>query len=413
MIKLSYCTFGLTELALADAIQAVDSVGYPGVELSFHRDQFNPFEITQETLTDLRRLFKRVTVKPACVATASHFFFPARPHEPSLMCPDLAGRKRRIDLVRRGIELARELEIPQVTFGSGFVRAEHLVDPCIDPHALLVDSVRRCLDFLRPGDDITLLIEPEPGMHIETLDKVIALVNEIDSPNFRLHLDLCHIYCSEPDCVSALVRAAPYARYLHISDAKAGCNLKVIPDSQKRSVDLDFADYLVYFPDTAAFLLLDREHPMYFSDEPLSPERASCIEETVMGAGIPVPARHIAYGSLHAGATEYDDEVFTYLISVPGISFDVLDRARPIVNFLRANNDAAGRPFMPRRVANTLTGIVHYHDIPGEGTLDFAACFKALNDNGFSGYGSVELYHHVGLWEKALGASYRHLSQFV
>ena len=64
-------------------------------------------------------------------------------------------------------------------------------------------------------------------------------------------------------------------------------------------------------------------------------------------------------------------------------------------------------------VANTLTGIVHFHEIPGEGTMDFAASFKALAENGFSGYASVELYHHIKSWKKALDDSFRHLSQFV
>ena len=41
---------------------------------------------------------------------------------------------------------------------------------------------------------------------------------------------------------------------------------------------------------------------------------------------------------------------------------------------------------MDKMVANTLTGIVHFHEIPGEGKMDFAASLKALNDNGFSGY---------------------------
>jgi sugar phosphate isomerase/epimerase len=68
---------------------------------------------------------------------------------------------------------------------------------------------------------------------------------------------------------------------------------------------------------------------------------------------------------------------------------------------------------MDKMVANTITGIVHFHEIPGEGTLDFEASFKALKDNGFTGYASVELYHHVASWEKALADSFEHLSQFV
>jgi sugar phosphate isomerase/epimerase len=98
---------------------------------------------------------------------------------------------------------------------------------------------------------------------------------------------------------------------------------------------------------------------------------------------------------------------------VPGLSYDVLERARPILIYLRSTKDANGKLLMDKMVANTLTGIVHFHEIPGEGTMDFAASFKALSDGGFSGYASVELYHHVASWEEALHESYKHLSQFV
>ena len=413
MIMLSYCTFGLTQLPFTAALDAVNKVGYPGVEVSFHRDQFNPFELTSEDIAGVRRHFDSIALKPACVATASHFFTPSRPHEPSLMCPDLAGRKRRIDLVRRGIEVARGLGVPLVTFGSGFIRAEHISDPSVDPRELLVDSIHRCLQFVHDDEDMTLLVEPEPGMYIETLDQAIDMVNEVDSHHFKLHLDLCHIYCSEQDCASALAKAAPYARYLHVSDAEAGCNLKIIQYSGPMALDLDFAAYLVYFPDTADFLLLDSDHPIYFYDDPASEVQKACAKELARAAGITAPIAYVDYNGLYAGATEFDDEIFTYLISVPALSFDVLDRARPVITYLRRTRDASGSLLMERRVANTLTGIVHFHEIPGEGSLDFAACFKALEDNGFSGYASVELYHHVALWQKALEDSFRHLSQFV
>ena len=130
-------------------------------------------------------------------------------------------------------------------------------------------------------------------------------------------------------------------------------------------------------------------------------------------AKITEPIAYVDYNSLYTGTTDLEPEIFTYLISVPGLSFDVLERARPIIIYLRTTKNSEGNPFMDKMVANTLTGIVHFHEIPGEGTLDFAASFKALNDNGFTGYASVELYHHVASWEKALADSYDHLSQFV
>lgn len=407
MIRLSYSTFGLTKLTLSEAIDAVAQAGYSGIELSFHRDQFNPFDLTDDSLDAVQRSLKATGLVPACVATASHFFTPSRPHEPSLMALDTAGRKRRIDLVKRGIRVARRLGVKLVTFGSGFVREEHVRHPSVDPQGLLVDSIRECLREIGDGDDITLLIEPEPGMFVETLDQGLALIKAVGSKRFALHIDICHAYCSEADYLGALTKAAPYARYLHISDARRGWNLKIVEDHPMLGFDLGFASALVYFPVTSDYLLVDRDHPLLFCSGDPEPSQQERISALLTRAGITKPLRLVDYDSLYAGASSLDDEIFTYLISVPGLSFDVLERARPIIAYLRG---VRGPALIDRMVANTRTAVAHFHEIPGEGTLDLAASFKALNDGGFDGFGSVELYHHVDSWRRALDASYRHLA---
>ncbi len=414
MIKLSYSTFGLTNLSYLDSITEVDKAGYPGIELSFHRDQFNPFDITDEKIAAIKKRFETVQVKPACVSTASHFFTPQRPHEPSLMTPDLAGRKRRIDLVQRGIDFARKMDVSLVTFGSGFIRDEHVANPSVNPRELLIDSIQQCLRSVHDDEDITLLIEPEPGMYIETLQQGMDLVKEINSPKFQLHLDLCHNFCSEQDYLGALAKAAPYAKFLHVSDAQEGYNLKLVKMTDDLKLDMDFAHYLIYFPDSAEYLLVDRDHPIYFYDgEKPDSRKLKRIESILASVNISQPPAFVDYNSLFAGTSPFESEIFVYLISVPGLTYDVLERARPIIIYLRSTKDANGKLLMNKMVANTLTGIVHFHEIPGEGTMDFSASLKALNDNGFSGYASVELYHHVQSWQKALNDSYRHLSQFV
>lgn len=405
-IQLAYSTFGLTNLDFTDALVEVDKAGYDGVEISFHRDHFNPFNINDADLEQIRRQLDELRIKPACVATASHFFNPLRPHDPSLMAPSLAGRKRRIDLIKRGIHVARKLGAPLVTFGSGFVRAEHLGKPEIDPWQLLVESIQECVSEIRDDEDITLLIEPEPGMLIETMQEGLDIIEAVDSPRFRLHIDMCHAYCSETDYVAALGQAAPMARYLHVSDAQQGYNLKIVNAADELEFDLDFASYLVYFPQTADFLLVDREHPCLFSD---GVPGASVLQRSAMmlrQAGIDAQPRQVDYNTLYAGSSELDDEIFTYLISIPGMDFEVLERAAPIIAWLRGANAPA---LVTQRVANTLTGIVHFHEIPGRGTMDFAASFKALTDHGFTGFGTLELYHDVNNWQQALTESHDHL----
>ena len=410
VIQLSYSTFGLTDLDFPAAIDAVDEAGYAGVEIAFHRRQFNPFEIDDDDLAAVRRRLPALRVKPACIATASHFFTPSRPHEPSLMSLDLAGRKRRIDLIKRGIHCARALGVSLVTCGSGFVRDEHVCNPAVNPRELLIDSIRECLREIRDDEDISLLIEPEPGMLIETLEQGLSLIAEVGSPRFGLHVDICHAYCSEKNYMAALAAAAPFTRYLHVSDARPGYNLKIVKDAEHLTFDLDFAAKLVYFPDTADFLLVDRDHPLYFCDTKPGRARRGRIDALLENAGVQQAPRDVEYPRLYAGGSSLDDEIFTYLISVPGLSYEVLERARPVIAYLRG---ARNRPLIGTMVANTLTGMVHFHEIPGEGTLDFAATIDTLTRNGFSGYAAVELYHHVGSWRKALMQSHRYLARFA
>lgn len=409
-LQLGYSTFGLTNLDFLDALTAVNDAGYEGVEIAFHRDQFNPFNLDDQALAQVRKHLDGLRVQAACVATASHFFNPRQPHEPSLMAIERAGRKRRIDLVRRGIEVARALGVSLVTFGSGFIRAEHVANADVDPRELLVDSIHECLREIRDDEDMTLLIEPEPGMFIETVDEGLELMRAVDSPRFKLHLDLCHAYCSEFDYLEAVARAAPHARYLHVSDARAGYNLKIVHDHEDAEFDLDRASVLVHFPDTADFLLLDRQHPVHFCDAKPTRARQQRIETLLSAAAVAGDLRVVDYRSLYAGASTLDDELFTYLISVPGLSFDVLERARPVLAWLRGVRNP---PLVESMVANTRTGIVHFHEIPGEGSLDFGASFDTLVAHGFRGCGSVELYHHVEGWQEALQASHRHLAPLV
>ena len=409
-LQLSYSTFGLTDLDFLDAVDAVARAGYAGIEIAFHRRQLNPFDIGDDELAVVRKRLDAANLAPACVATASHFFTPSRPHEPSLLSPDLAGRKRRIDLIKRGIHFARRLGAPLVTFGSGFIRDEHVSNPSANPYELLIDSIQECLREIRDDEDITLLIEPEPGMLIETMEQGLALIKAIGSARFQLHVDLCHAYCSESNYLAALAEAAPTTRYLHVSDARRGYNLKIVKDAEDLTFDLQWAAALVYFPDTADFLLVDRDHPLYFCDAKPGRARRQRIDTLLAQSGVQNAPAYVDYPSLYAGASPLDDEIFTYLISVPGLSYDVLERAKPVIAHLRG---VRAPPLVNQMVANTLTGIVHFHDIPGNGTLDFAASFAALTSNGFSGHASVELYHHVGSWKKALRDSYRHLAQFT
>jgi len=393
-----------------DAIDAVERAGYPGIELAFHMEQFNPFELSDEDLLVLRQRFEMRNIKPSCISTATLFFLADRPHEPSALCVDLAGRKQRVKLIKEGVRVARALGVKIVSFGSGFIRDEHVTSPHLDPESLLIESIHECLVFIG-DDDITLTIVPEPGMFIETIDQGLALIEKVNSDKFRLHIDICHAFCSDDDYVEALARAAPLTRYLHVSDTTDGYNLKILQMVDGLELDFDSASYLIYFPETADFLLLDQSRAAYFYSQPLDTKMSERIQDLAQGYNGAREVVFVAYDDLPTGSSDLDDEIFTYALSVPRLSFYVLDRAKPIIRYLReVDRSDEGLPYLHKMVANSLTGKVHFHIIPGDGQIDFASCFEALADNGFDGFATVELYHHIDVWELALAESYRHLS---
>ena len=400
-IQFSYSTFGLTQLSLIDAIHAVADAGYAGIELAFHKNNFNPFTITTAFLDEIQSALQSRSLKPACISAPTHFFMDTRPHEPSLMCTDLAGRKMRIDLIKRAIRVAEYLKVPLVCFGSGFIREEHVNNPHINPRELLIEGIKTCLKECKT---VTLVIEPEPGMYIETIDDGVSLIKEINDDRFRLHLDLNHVSCGNLDYVEKMAAAAPLARYLHISDTVDGYNLKMSTIDESVERDMKHANQLIYFPHTADYLLLDSKCSVYFYDQPLSSDQKQQVQQLSDQYNPGKVVDYIDYQSLKNSPSIYDAEIDVYGFSIQRMSFYVVDRAKPILRYIREKGIAT------KMIANTLTGKVHFHEIPGKGEIDFRECFSILIDNGYRGYGSVELYHHVDRWQEALSESLSYLS---
>lgn len=58
-----------------------------------------------------------------------------------------------------------------------------------------------------------------------------------------------------------------------------------------------------------------------------------------------------------------------------------------------------------------IKGRTHYHEIPGDGDIDFTAFFRILRRGGFDGHVSVELYNHADDYRHALRRSFAVLTE--
>lgn len=394
MFKLSYSCNSADLLPIEEVCEKLWIFGYSGVELSFQRDQFDPQNISPDRIRELADFFKESPMKPVCISTATTKFLSEVPHEPSLINNDPNTRSMRSELITKGIQLAEEIGIPLVSFQSGYVRDEqnHLSRAQI--LAILTTEIKRLL--ARIQKEVRLVLEPEPGMFIETIEEAHELIAQVGDSRFGLHLDIGHVFCSEKNYIEAIRTHGKNALYMHMADIKEGFNLKLKTCSLTDAAELFTQEHpeeqatLYDIEDKGAFLFINQLDRFLIEYEP-----GLCSIELNIPASQTIVITESLVQSKMTQALNL--ELLAYLDSVSGVSYERALRAYKAVAVLRLGTKQ--RPALIRQVVcNTLRGKVHYHDLFGHGAIDYPAVLSAIIESGFHGYCTVELYNHAPLW---------------
>ena len=66
-----------------------------------------------------------------------------------------------------------------------------------------------------------LLIEPEPGLLLETTDQYLEVAERLNAPSIGLNFDVGHAYCVSEDLPRAIAKLAPHIRHYHLEDIAA------------------------------------------------------------------------------------------------------------------------------------------------------------------------------------------------
>ena len=130
----------------------------------------------------------------ACVVEtgARHLLDPLLKHEPTLVSTDPAARARRIDFLRRAVDVAADLQAGCVSLWSGIVRDSAAEETL---WTRLLSGLEPVLDHAA-ARGVALGFEPEPGMFVDTLDRYGELLERLGRPDLLgLTVDLGHLEC--------------------------------------------------------------------------------------------------------------------------------------------------------------------------------------------------------------------------
>ncbi len=137
---------------------------------------------------------------------------------PSFIEPDANYRRIRIDHTRRALSLCAELGAPHITTEPG--------GP-IAPGQTRQEAIDLFVEVLKPlaehahNEGVLLLIEPEPGLLLETTDQYLEVAERLDAPSIGLNFDVGHAFCVGEDLPKAIAKLAPHTHHYHLEDIAA------------------------------------------------------------------------------------------------------------------------------------------------------------------------------------------------
>jgi sugar phosphate isomerase/epimerase len=220
-MRLAFSTNAYLNFSFAEAVRRLAALGYEGVEVMADVPHAWPAFMLQEQKQGLREALAKNGLAISNVnAFMMHAVNDARQRywHPSWIEPDRHYRQVRIDHTRRCLSLARELGAPCITTEPG--------GP-VEPGGSWKDALALFVEGLKPvaehaeKEGVLLLVEPEPGLLIETVDQFLELMQHIDSPAVGLNFDIGHAYCVGDDPATTIPRVAPYIRHFHLEDIAA------------------------------------------------------------------------------------------------------------------------------------------------------------------------------------------------
>ncbi len=217
-MRLAFSTNAYMRFPFEDAAERIASIGYDGLELMADVPHAWPAGLLDGPKKAIRASMERNSLRFSNVnafmmnAIADH----RQPYwYPSFIEPDENYRSVRIDHTRRALDLCAELGAPHITTEPG--------GP-IAPGQSRAEAIDLFVEVLKPlaehaeSKGVLLLIEPEPGLLLETTDQYLEVADRVGSAALGLNFDIGHAYCMAEDLPTQIAKLAPLTRHYHVED---------------------------------------------------------------------------------------------------------------------------------------------------------------------------------------------------
>ena len=220
-MKLAFSSNAYLRYTVEEAIERIAALGYQGMELLADVPHAWPAGLLPQQEEAIRRHLEthRLQLSNVNAFMMNAVADPRQPYwHPSWIEPDRHYRAIRREHTRRALGLASRLGARSIQTEPGGPLEEG--QSWRSAAAIFYDELMPCVE-LAEKLDVLLLIEPEPGLLIETFEQYLEFVGRIHSAHVGLNFDIGHAYCVGQDPQLWVARMAPHTRHYHIEDIAA------------------------------------------------------------------------------------------------------------------------------------------------------------------------------------------------
>ncbi len=231
MLRFAYSTNAYTRWPIEKAISDVRARGFDGVEILADLPHAWPDSVD---VASLKRALGTFPISNLNANTSLGLDREGRDPSgfwPSLIDPDEGLRSRKVEYVKRVIDLARELGAPCVCTATG-----SLPPGSGDAQKLLVDSFARILGHAERAPQVRVGVEYEPGFFVHGRESALRLLDQVRHPLMGVNLDLGHAECEGEELGETIDCFGARIWNIHLEDIRARVHEHLVPGEG----DIDF-----------------------------------------------------------------------------------------------------------------------------------------------------------------------------
>lgn len=223
-MKFAFSSNAFRRFTLSYCIAQIAKLGYDGIEIMCDFPHAYPPALSSQKISKIAREIKSRQLE---ISNLNAFMLSAIGdfHHPSWIERDERARKQRIQHTIECVKLAKKLGAKTISTEPGGPIGNMKKDTAMDIFVEGINSVIPVAEKL----DTQILVEPEPGLLLQTGSDFVQFISRINSDSVALNFDVGHFHCVGEDVPELIKELRNYIAHFHIEDIKDRVHNHLIP----------------------------------------------------------------------------------------------------------------------------------------------------------------------------------------